>query len=688
MRPDILNPLFNRFTGLNKIGDKTSSCLENLLRSPYIVSLLWHKPNGLITRHPADSIKNAYDYAILKLKIIGHEKKYHTYKVYCSDDNDDEMVLTFFHGRADYLKKLLPIDEYRYISGKIEIFKGIKQISHPDYIAEKETDIPVRETIYPMCAGISKKTIRGAIASALLLLPDLGEWIDPLLLKQEKWTDFKTTLQRFHNPRDINDLEPYTKERRRLAYDELLSNQLALAILRKDLRRQKGYVFPTAAKEQDDLRKSLPFMLTAAQNRVIEEINADMAKDSRMLRLLQGDVGSGKTIVAFMAALNAIKNGFQTALMAPTDILARQHADNIRRYADIMNAKVGLISGSLSAKEKRNIQNGIASGEINIVVGTHAIFQDKINFHKLGLVIIDEQHRFGVHQRLKLSGKGNAVDMLVMSATPIPRTLALTMYGDMDLSVIDQKPANRKDTVTCAVKINRIDEVIAAVGRAVSEKKQIYWVCPLVEETEKSDLQAVTERFAFLNAVFPGYVGMVHGKMKNDDKEKSVADFSAGKTRILVATTVIEVGIDVKKASIIIIEHAERFGLSALHQLRGRVGRNDEDSSCILLYDDPLSEIAKKRIDVMRNSNDGFKIAEEDLKIRGMGDILGTKQSGIPEFRIADLNIDRDLLITAAKDAAMIVATDPHLKLERGKNLRILLYLMGQDQAVNNLSSG
>ena len=688
MRPAILNPLFNRFTSLTKIGEKTATYLENLLHSPYIVSLLWHKPNGFIIRHKIDSIQNASDYVIIKLKITGHEKKYHTYKVYCSDDNDNEIALTFFHGRDDYLKKMLPIGEYRYISGKIEIFKGVKQIAHPDYIAKDINEIPVYETLYPMCAGVSKKTIRGAIASALTTVPDIAEWIDPYLLKQKKWDDFKTALHRFHNPHTASDLEPCAKERERLAYDELLSNQLALAILRKDMRKQKGYAFPTAFTEQDKLRNSLPFKLTAAQERVIKEINADMAQDNRMLRLLQGDVGSGKTVVAFMAALNAVRNGFQAAIMAPTDILARQHMDNIRRYADIMNAKTGLISGSLSAKEKKNIRDGIANGDINLVIGTHAIFQDKINFHKLGLVIIDEQHRFGVHQRLKLSGKGSSVDMLVMSATPIPRTLALTIYGDMDLSVIDQKPADRKDTVTCAVKLNRIDEITTAIGRAVAEKKQIYWVCPLVEETEKSDLRAVTERFAFLNDIFPGYVGMVHGRMKSDDKEKAVADFAAGRTRILVATTVIEVGIDVKKASIIIIEHAERFGLSALHQLRGRVGRNGEDSSCILLYDDPLSEVAKKRIDAMRNSNDGFKIAEEDLKIRGMGDILGTKQSGIPEFKIADLSNDRGLLMTAAKDAAMIVATDPHLQSERGKNLRTLLYLMGQDQAINNLNSG
>ncbi len=688
MRPEILNNLFQNMDNIQGVGQKTFKNLMNLFPSPYIVNLLWHLPTSVINRKFAKSVDEAYDYSILKLRVIGHERTKQTYKVTCFDDFDNEIILTFFHGKPEFLKVLLPIDEIRFVSGKIETFKGIKQISHPDFITKKLEEIPTYDVVYPLTAGISKKMIRNMINDAMSVTPKFEEWLDAELLKSQKWADFNSSLSKVHNPTKIDDVSHFTKERRRLAYDELLSNQLALAILRKEGKYLKGVSFKDASQLQEKAKNMLSFKLTNAQERAIAEINKDMQSDNRMLRLLQGDVGSGKTLVAFFASLTAIFNGYQVAFMAPTDILAKQHFNSLLQMCEKLGIKSTLLTGSLKTKEKNEALKDISEGNSGIIVGTHAIFQEKVEFKNLGFVVVDEQHRFGVHQRLKLSSKGKMVDMLVMSATPIPRTLALTIYGDMDLSILDEKPLGRKDILTCAMNVNKINDVVEGLKRAISDDKQIYWVCPLVEETLKSDLKAVTERFENLKSIFGDKVGMVHGKLKPEEKDKAINDFASGKTKILVATTVIEVGIDVKSATIMIIEHSERFGLSQLHQLRGRVGRNDEDSSCVLLYADNLTDVAKQRINVLRNTNDGFKIAEEDLKIRGMGDVLGTKQSGIPEFKLADLSLDNDLLKIASQDARLIIKNDPELKSIRGQNLRTLLYLFNQDQAISNLRSG
>ncbi len=476
--------------------------------------------------------------------------------------------------------------------------------------------------------------------------------------------------------------------RSRLAYDELLANQLTLALVRDRQRKINGRSFPQSQDLRAKIENVLPFELTGAQKRTLHDIDQDMETQARMLRLLQGDVGSGKTIVAAMAMMNAVESGAQAAIMAPTEILARQHEQSLKEWLSAAGVRSVTLTGRDKGKSRDLILKQIKDGIAQVVIGTHAIFQPDVEYHDLGLAVIDEQHRFGVHPRLELSNKTKGTDILVMTATPIPRTLALTAYGDMEVSKIDEKPPGRKPIETMLFSKDKMDQVVAGLQRKITEGVRIYWVCPLVEESEVLDLAAAEERYDILKATFGERIGLIHGRMKPAEKDEVMSKFADGALDILVATTVIEVGVNVPEATIMVIEHAERFGLSQLHQLRGRVGRGAEQSYCFLIYSGPLGEIAKERLSIMRDTEDGFVIAEKDLELRGSGDILGTKQSGVTDFKLANLAAHSDLLATARDDAKLIINQDPKLESERGTALKTLLYLFERDQAIKYFRGG
>jgi ATP-dependent DNA helicase RecG len=611
------------------------------------------------------------------------------YKILCFDDSGS-LTMVFFHGRPDYLLKILPEGEQRVISGTIESYGDGIQMPHPDHVVELKDrkTIEAVEPVYPLTQGLSLKVISKAIKGALELVPELTEWLDGPYLAKQKWPSWNEALVTAHAPTDETDLEPETLARQRLAYDELLANQLALALVRKHMRKQAGRTIKGTGELKQKVISALPFELTISQNEAVRDITEDMGSEGRMHRLLQGDVGSGKTVVALLSMLHAVESGAQAAILAPTEILARQHLATIEPLAEAAGVKVALLTGREKGKTRAPILEGFANGEISLAIGTHAIFQEGVEFNDLALAVIDEQHRFGVHQRLALTSKGRAVDVLVMTATPIPRTLTLTAYGDMEVSRLTEKPAGRLPIDTRTVAIDRLDEVVQGVTRALKEGAKIYWVCPLVEESEKIDLAAAEDRHAHLQAVFGERAGLVHGKMKGKEKDAVMEAFSNGNVDILVATTVIEVGVDVPAATIMVIEHAERFGLAQLHQLRGRIGRGSEKSTCIMMFPERLTETARKRLEIMRETEDGFVIAEEDLRLRGAGELLGTRQSGLPEFRLADLAVHAELIATARDDAKLILEMDPELESERGQNLRVLLYLFERDAAVKFLRSG
>ena len=611
------------------------------------------------------------------------------YQVYASDETGD-LVLTFFFARRDYLEKLLPVGELRYVSGTTGTYDGMLQMVHPDRVVDEAglAKLPLLEPVYPLTEGLSLNQVRKAVDAALPKLPDLPEWQDLPWVARERYPTFSDALRTLHRPAAPTDVQPDSRAWMRLAYDELLAGQLALALVRAHIRRPAGRATPGTGALRKKLVDALPYSLTASQSRAIADIAADLAKPERMLRLLQGDVGSGKTVVALLSAATVIEGGRQAALMAPTEILARQHYGTIVPLAAAAGVEVAILTGRERGRERADIIERLRLGNIHILVGTHAIFQDDVEFRDLGLAIVDEQHRFGVHQRLALARKGEAVDMLVMTATPIPRTLVLTYFGDMDISELREKPAGRQPIDTRTLPISRLDEVIDAIGRALSEGRRVYWVCPLVEESEKSDLAAAEERFAELEQKFGALTDLVHGRMKGAEKDAAMARFAAGETRLLVATTVIEVGVDVPEATVMVIEHAERFGLAQLHQLRGRIGRGTGRSTCLLLYRPPLGETAKARLEIMRQTEDGFRIAEEDLRLRGEGDVLGTRQSGVPGFRIARIETHGSLIGTARDDAQLVLSRDPTLSTERGEALRHLLYVFGRDEAIRLIRAG
>ncbi|MEX2455207.1 MAG: ATP-dependent DNA helicase RecG [Rhodospirillaceae bacterium] len=693
MRPEILFPLFAPVTTLPGVGPKFGKLMERLA-GPHVVDLLWHLPTGLIDRRFSPKIAETAEgvIATLIVTVDGHEpaaRRGLPYRVRCRDETGF-ITLVFFNGREDYLNKTLPEGAVRVVSGRIEQYHGGLQMTHPDHIGtEAELDaIRTVEPVYPLTTGLTPKPLQRAIQAAVAKAPALGEWHDRPWLERRKWADWQTSLRTAHRPETASDLEPGAPARERLAYDELLANQLALLIVRKRQRKRAGRAIRGDGQLRRKVIAALPFALTGAQERAVGEIAADMAADTRMLRLLQGDVGSGKTVVALLAMLIAAEHDAQAALMAPTEILARQHFATIQPLAAAAGIDTVLITGRDKGKKREQLVEGLSSGRTAIAIGTHALFQDDVSFRDLALVVVDEQHRFGVHQRLALAGKGAAADILVMTATPIPRTLMMTAYGDLETSRLTEKPPGRQPIDTRALPLSRIEEVVDRLRGAIASGARIYWVCPLVEESEIVDLAAATERHAALAQRFGDRAGLVHGRLKAAEKDAVMAKFAAGEIDILVATTVIEVGVDVPEATIIVIEQAERFGLAQLHQLRGRVGRGARRSSCLLLYGEPLGETARARLRVMRETEDGFVIAEEDLRLRGAGEVLGTRQSGLPQFRIADLAAHADLIATARDDARLILDRDPDLASERGQALRNLLYLFERDAVVKTALSG
>jgi ATP-dependent DNA helicase RecG len=693
VRPQVLFPLFASVTSLSGIGPRFGKLIERLC-GPHVADLLWHRPSALIDRRFRPKIMAAPAGAIATLTVTvdAHIKPHHPrqpYRVRCRDETGF-LHLVFFHVKGDYLERILPVGSVRVVSGRIEHFNNQIQITHPDHIvdAAEAEKLPAVEPVYPLTGGLPLRTLQKAIAAALSRAPELPEWIEPTLVAQRQWPQWRAAVRALHAPMAETDLLPGTPARQRLAYDELLASQLAIALVRAHTKRLPGRALESAGELRARAIAALPYQLTHSQRAALAEIGADMASPHRMVRLLQGDVGSGKTVVALVAMLDAVEAGVQAALMAPTEILARQHHATLSTLAAPAGVSVALLTGREKGKAREALLADLRSGETKIVVGTHALFQEGVEFKDLGLVVVDEQHRFGVEQRTALSGKGKGVDLLAMTATPIPRTLMLAAYGDMDHSRLTEKPAGRKPVTTRAIPSSRLDEVIAGIDRALAAGAKIYWICPLIEDSEQSDLAAVADRHAFLQERFGARVGLVHGRMKGTEKDRAMERFARGDVDLLVATTVIEVGVDVPAATVMVIEHAERFGLAQLHQLRGRIGRGDKPSACLLLYAEPLGETAKQRLAILRETEDGFRIAEEDLKLRGAGEVLGTRQSGLPQFRLADLLDHADLVPIARDDARLILHRDPDLASPRGAALRTLLYLFERDAAVKYLRSG
>ncbi len=710
MRPPLLAPLFTPARSLKGVGPRIEGLLNKLVAPRHVsahargIDLLWHLPQGLIDRQITPRIADAHigELATLEVTVAEHRPggprrgARAPYKVLVEDDSS-ALELVYFNADPSYLKRLLPVGSRRIVSGKLESYDGWLQMPHPDHVVPAEPGLdpatprlPVLEPMYPLTAGLTNTTLRKAVALALDRVPKLPEWIDTDFRKQQAWPDFAAALRRMHGPGAAADLESSSPARQRLAYDELLANQLALAVIRQRLRRSAGRRLTAPGKLRRAVAAALPFKLTQAQLRSLREIDADLAGPHRMLRLLQGDVGSGKTVVALLAMATAVEAGAQAALMAPTELLARQHLKTIESFAASAGLRVALLTGREKGRERAAILDKLKNGEIDILIGTHALFQEPVEFRDLALVVIDEQHRFGVHQRLALQAKGmrRGAELLVMTATPIPRTLLLTNYGDMDVSRLDEKPPGRKPVTTSAVPNERMEEIVGGLDRAIAAGAQAYWVCPLVAESEVLDLAAAEERYASLRNRFGDKVGLVHGRLSGPEKDKVMAAFAAGDISVLVSTTVIEVGVDVPNASIMVIEHAERFGLAQLHQLRGRVGRGVAQSSCILLYRKPLSENAEARLQVMRSTEDGFVIAEEDLRLRGGGEVLGTRQSGLPSFRIAQLPGDEALLQAARDEAQLVLNRDPDLQGPRSDAQRMLLYLFERDDAIKLMRAG
>ncbi len=693
MRPNILNPLFAPITSLPGIGQRLAKPLEKLA-GPLVADLVAHLPSGLIDRRAQPHLSTAEDGAIatIVVRVERHLKPHNPrqpYKVRCSDPTGF-IDLVFFNAREDYLARILPVGQMRAVSGRIDRFGGELNMVHPDHVVPEEElpKIQIMEPVYPLTAGLAPKVLRKAIEAALERLPKLSEWIDPTVMRQRQWSSWAGALLAAHHPQGEGDLSALSPARMRLAYDELLGNQLALALVRARNKRKAGRSNQGNGELRRRIVAALPYTLTRSQEQAGSEIVADMAAPTRMLRLLQGDVGSGKTVVALLAMANAVEAGGQAALLAPTDILARQHYETLEPLCRSVGCEIALLTGRDKGRAREATLARLGSGNLKLVVGTHALMQEDVAFADLRLAIVDEQHRFGVEQRMALADKGAGVDLLVMTATPIPRTLMMTAYGDIDVSRLTEKPAGRQPIDTRTLLLERLDEVAGALKRAIAQGARIYWVCPLVDESEAVDLAAATERHRMLGQLFGDRVGLVHGKQKAAERDATMAAFARGELGILVATTVIEVGVDVPAATVMVVEHAERFGLAQLHQLRGRVGRGRAKSSCLLLYQAPLGETAKARLQILRETEDGFRIAEEDLRLRGGGELLGTRQSGLPEFHYADLAAHGELLAMARDDARLIVERDPQLKSERGEALRMLLYLFRHDATIRTLASG
>ena len=685
MRPKILYKLFSSLETIKGIGPKNAKLIERLC-GKYLLDLILHRPIAYIDRRNSPKIKDLSNNSIvtLILKVDGHTPSFNKrmpYKITCSDDTG-QLNIVYFNLRGPYLKKMFPIGSKKVVSGKVEEFNGIFQMTHPQHIADESNLDSVKkiECVYPLTAGISSKIIQKSINSSLAIIDDLPEWIPNDYLQKNNWTSWKKSIYEMHNPNELKE-DKEDIYLNRLVFDELLSQQLTVRLIKNKISKLKGNTIKPNGSLLEQLKSHLSFELTDDQNQAIKEISKDQSSPNKMLRLIQGDVGSGKTIVALHSMIQCAENSKKSILMAPTEILAEQHYNTIKLFAEKLKLSCALITAS--NKKNHNYKS-------DILIGTHALFQDKVSIDNIGLIVIDEQHRFGVHQRILLNEKaGNECDILLMTATPIPRTLELASYGDMDITKIVQKPKNRKPIITKSINLNKIESLKEALTKKLKQQEKIYWVCPLVDESDKMDLQSVNQRVLDIQKYYKDFnVEMVHGQMKQEEKNKIMDNFKSFKTQILVATSVIEVGIDDPDATVIIIENSERFGLSQLHQLRGRVGRGTKQSTCILLFDGPLTENAKKRINVMKETNDGFKIAEEDLSIRGAGEILGTRQSGLPNFRLTDLNVHKSLMAQAREMAIKIVDKDPELSSDQGKSLRLLLHLFNNQVAIDYLKSG
>ena len=693
MRPSRLDTLFADATTLPGIGPKLGKLLADFTGDK-LIDLLHHLPSNLIDRQYRPPLNLVEDgrIATFEVEVVKHEaprRRNLPYRILCQNDTG-YLSLVFFHARGDWLGKAMPEGAVRVVSGRVERFRDNLQIVHPDHMLSQAAfeALPVIEPVYPLTAGLSAKVLMKAIQAALPSLPDLPEWQDAEWLTKQGWQGWKASLMLAHRPEANDALYAHHPARARLAYDELLAHQLVLALVRRQRKQVAGRAYPAKGDLAEKLISLLPFPLTGSQESAIADIRADMAAPTRMLRLLQGDVGSGKTVVAVAAMLQAVENGAQAALMAPTEILARQHAETLGPWLDELGIDWQLMTARNKGKLRNESLAALADGKVQIAIGTHALFQDDVVFQDLGLAVVDEQHRFGVQQRMALSSKGEGVDVLVMTATPIPRTLTLTAYGDMDVSCMPDKPPGRKPVDTRVISMDRYDDVAKSLANAMHEGARVYWVCPLVSESELVDLAAAENRAKALSGLYGTTVGLVHGQMPPAEKDAVMARFAAGGISILVATTVIEVGVNVPEAAIMVIEHAERFGLAQLHQLRGRVGRGLDKSSCVLLYRGPLSETSKARLSIMRETEDGFRIAEEDLRLRGAGEVLGTRQSGLPHFRLADLEAHADLLPAVHDDVKLMLEHDPTLSSPRGTALRTLLYLFRRDEAIKFLQSG
>ena len=702
MRPALLNPLFAPVTSLSGVGPKQDKLFRYLLgrnETPRLLDLLLHLPSSVIDRRARPKIRDAVPGTVVTLEVTvdrhrpappGRSRAPHL--VYASDDTGD-VVLTYFRAQPGYVEKLLPVGSIRYVSGTAQMYDGTLQITHPDRVVDEAglAKLSGIDPVYPLTEGLALGSLRRAMAQALQKLPHLPEWISPEIIRRCKFPDIAEALNRVHVPVELTDILPDGPFWSRLAFDELLAGQLALALVRAQLRRPAGDRHAGDGRLRSKIIDALPYALTSSQQQASAAISEDLRQPVRMLRLLQGDVGSGKTVVALLAAAAVAEVGKQAALMAPTEILARQHIKTVTPLAERAGLSVAILTGREKGKERRDILARLAAGEIDFLVGTHALIQDDVVFKSLALAVVDEQHRFGVRERLTLTNKGEAVDVLVLSATPIPRTLVLTYFGDMDVSELREKPAGRQAIDTRTVPNSRVNEVIEAVGRALSAGKLVYWICPLVEESEAEGIEHLTnatERFESLQKRFGDRVGLVHGQMKGTEKDRVMAQFAAHEIGLLVATTVVEVGVDVPAATIMVIENAERFGLAQLHQLRGRIGRGSEASTCLLLYSEPLNEMSTARLKVIRETTDGFRIAEEDLKLRGEGDVLGIRQSGLPGYRIAHSEVHGQLITQARDEALRIMKDNPKLKGERGEALRCLLYLYERDEALPLIGAG
>ena len=680
MRPASLNSMFQSISTLGGIGPKTAPLFARAVGGELVRDAALNLPYGAIDRRFNAKIADAPIGQSANFEVIVEE---HTpaysnrpYRIRVSDETGF-LTLVFFSPNPRYLSSRLPVGAKRIITGEIQERFNEKQMMHPSRILnldDKELLIEF-EPIYHNVAGLSQKTLGRACQEAASRAQSIEDWLDETIKSRENWLDFSAALLAAHNPQGLEDCSPQSPNRRRLAYDELFARQIALILNNQERLRIPSRALGGTGELVEKLLSALPFSPTNAQIRAFEELGNDMATTRPMLRLLQGDVGSGKTLVAAWGCARAIEAGVQAAIMAPTEILARQHLANLKPFLEA----AGIVTELLTGRDKGNIRKEklarLLSGEIGVLVGTHALFQEGVEFKDLGFVVIDEQHRFGVSARRSLLSKGKMPHLLTMSATPIPRTLSMAIYGDMDMSILDEKPKGRTPIETRAFPIERLGEIETAVGRAIKNDDRVYWVCPLIEESETLEVSAALDRFNALKALFGDKVSIVHGRMKPQEKDAAMEDFRTGKTKILVATTVIEVGVDVKEASVMVIEHAERFGLAQLHQLRGRVGRGTKPSHCLLLYAAPLTENGAIRIKKLRETDDGFAIAEADYKLRGGGDLLGLRQSGLPALKIADVNAHEDLLTMARQDARLLMEKDPDLMSERGQKVRQLLYL-------------